>query len=126
MLKIPCGWLSPEGELFRCCCFRHLACAEYIVWKYDWKQERRISRLLSDDFIFHRGFVKLSMSLGGVVLFPYSYVGLLHRNFVGKRMSYYQIKWFEDNYEYLSNTQKSLVDSQLVIEGHESSLLVSV
>ena len=60
MIEMPTGWLSPNGELWKCSYYEHSATAEEICEKLNISYERRWQG--EDEALYSLGWCKLAIS----------------------------------------------------------------
>lgn len=111
-----CGWLSREGEFYRCGESKHNLLAAHLEKGLGLKlfdEEKKI--YLHDTALLEAlGYVKFTQSIYGFENESYNNQFLL---FFGTRFSYAQRKWMEKNISKMSSHQKSECRQRLII-GH--------
>jgi hypothetical protein len=109
-----CGWLSKEGNFYKCAESKHNLLAGKLEKDLDLKMfNAEKSMYLHDTALLETlGYVKFTQSTYGFI------DGYSHNQFLlffGKRFSYEQRKWMEENISKMSPRQKSECRQRLTL-----------
>ncbi|EKQ51596.1 MULTISPECIES: hypothetical protein [unclassified Clostridium] len=109
-----CGWLSREGNFYPCGESKHNLLAAKIEKDLDLKMfdEEKSVQLHDTALLEALGYVKFTQSTYGFIDESYNNQFML---FYGKRFSYSQRKWMEENISKMSSHQKSECRRRLML-----------
>lgn len=111
-----CGWLSRDGKFYECGESKHNLLASKLEkdLKLEMFDERRAIYLHDTALLEALGFIKFTQSTYGLVGEAYDNQFML---FFGKRFSYEQRKWMEENILKMSSGQRTECRQRLIIGG---------
>jgi hypothetical protein len=109
-----CGWLSREGKFYECGESKHNFLASELEKDLNLEMfdERRSIYLHDTALLEALGFIKFTQSTYGLVGEVYDNQFML---FFGKKFSYEQRKWMEENILKMSPSQRSECRQRLVV-----------
>ena len=109
-----CGWLSREGNFYKCSESKHNLLAANIEKDLDLKMfDEDKSIYLHDTALLETlGYVKFTQSTYGLIDENYHNQFML---FFGKRFSYEQRRWMEENISKMPTNQKSECRQRLTL-----------
>jgi hypothetical protein len=109
-----CGWLSRDGKFYKCGESKHNLLASKLEKDLDLKMfDEQKSIYLHDTALLEAlGFIKFTQSTYGLIGESYDNQFML---FFGKRFSYEQRKWMEENISKMSPGQKSECRQRLIL-----------
>ncbi|MDR3596696.1 hypothetical protein [Clostridium sp.] len=109
-----CGWLSREGKFYECGESKHNLLAGKLEKDFDLKlfDEEKSIYLHDTALLEALGYVKFTQSTYGLVGETYHNQFLL---FFGKRFSFQQRKWMEENTSKMSPLQRSECRQRLIL-----------
>lgn len=111
-----CGWLSRDGKFYECGESKHNLLASKLEkdLKLEMFDERRSIYLHDTALLESLGFIKFTQSTYGLVGEVYDNQFML---FFGKRFSYEQRKWMEENILRMSSAQRAECRQRLIVGG---------
>jgi hypothetical protein len=111
-----CGWLSRDGNFYECGESKHNLLASKLEkdLKLEMFDERRAIYLHDTALLEALGFIKFTQSTYGLVGEVYDNQFML---FFGKRFSYEQRKWMEENILKMSSGQRAECRQRLIVGG---------